>query len=86
MSFSFLWKQRAARLMAWPALQWLMRRGMAIVGHFVAHKRPVGVGMVALDEDGRILLLHPVVHPCFPWGLPGGWLNRRESPQANTPL
>jgi ADP-ribose pyrophosphatase YjhB (NUDIX family) len=43
-------------------------------------KRRVGVALVALNQNGQILLLHHVFHPAVPWGLPGGWLNQREAP------
>jgi ADP-ribose pyrophosphatase YjhB (NUDIX family) len=42
----------------------------------------VGVAVVALDGQERVLLLRHVFHPTAPWGLPGGWLGRRESPMA----
>ncbi len=41
----------------------------------------VGAVGVVLDESGRVLLLEHVFHPTFPWGLPGGWVGRRESPE-----
>jgi ADP-ribose pyrophosphatase YjhB (NUDIX family) len=42
----------------------------------------VGVSLVVLDEQERILLLRHVFHARVPWGLPGGWLGRNESPAA----
>jgi 8-oxo-dGTP diphosphatase len=33
-----------------------------------------------MADDGRILMLRHVFHPVAPWGLPGGWLERHESP------
>jgi 8-oxo-dGTP pyrophosphatase MutT (NUDIX family) len=36
---------------------------------------------VLLDEPGeRVLLVEHVFHAARPWGLPGGWIDRRESP------
>jgi ADP-ribose pyrophosphatase YjhB (NUDIX family) len=41
------------------------------------------VGAVALiqDERGRVLLLEHTYRTQAPWGLPGGWLKKRETPQ-----
>ena len=41
------------------------------------------VGAMALvqDEQGRILVLEHTYRRRFPWGLPGGWLKRGESPE-----
>ena len=46
----------------------------------VVARHRVGVALVAIDGRGRILLLHHVFHPYVPWGLPGGWLGRGETP------
>jgi len=40
----------------------------------------VGAVGVVFDGEGRVLLLEHVFHPRHPWGLPGGWVNRREAP------
>jgi 8-oxo-dGTP diphosphatase len=42
------------------------------------------IGAMALiqDEQGRILILEHTYRPEMPWGLPGGWLKRAESPEA----
>ena len=41
----------------------------------------VGVVGVLLDDTGeRVLLVEHVFHAKCPWGLPGGWINRREHP------
>lgn len=77
MSFSDTWKNRIARSMRWPFLRRFMHWGIRL---FVP-KRPVGVGLVLTDRNGRILLLRHVFHPEHPWGLPGGWLKRHETPQ-----
>lgn len=47
---------------------------------FVPRHR-VGISLVPVDERGRVLLLHHVFHPYVPWGLPGGWLNKNETPE-----
>ncbi len=48
---------------------------------FVPRHR-IGIAAVALDEQNRVLMLEHVLHPYVPWGLPGGWLERGESPGA----
>src|SRR3954467_14202556 len=44
----------------------------------------VMVGAMALiqDEDGRVLVLEHTYRREVPWGLPGGWLKRAESPEV----
>jgi ADP-ribose pyrophosphatase YjhB (NUDIX family) len=39
-----------------------------------------GVAGVLLDDQNRVLLLEHVFHARLPWGLPGGWLGRKEEP------
>jgi ADP-ribose pyrophosphatase YjhB (NUDIX family) len=39
-----------------------------------------GVNGVLFDAEGRLLLVEHVFHPRHPWGLPGGWVDRRENP------
>jgi 8-oxo-dGTP pyrophosphatase MutT (NUDIX family) len=43
-------------------------------------KFSAGVVAVIFDKQGRVLLVEHVFHPYAPWGLPGGWVDRRESP------
>lgn len=52
---------------------WLVRR--LHLPHFTA-----GVAGVVIDDRGRVLLLEHVYHLEHPWGLPGGWIDRREQP------
>lgn len=42
----------------------------------------MGVEVVLFNEQKQILLLKHVFHPEFPWGIPGGWLDRHEDPAA----
>lgn len=72
------WKQTLSRMMRWPMMGRLMRLGI----QFVVPKQRIGVGVVVMDNQGRILLLRHVFHPFAPWGTPGGWLNRNEDPAA----
>jgi ADP-ribose pyrophosphatase YjhB (NUDIX family) len=39
-----------------------------------------GVVGIVTDGQGRVLLVEHVFHPYCPWGLPGGWVDRREHP------
>ncbi|MCP4358521.1 MAG: NUDIX hydrolase [Chloroflexi bacterium] len=72
------WKAKLARLMHIRGFQWLMRLGVFLT----VPRYRVGVGVVLFDDRDRVLLLYHVFHPQMPWGVPGGWLNRREDPPA----
>lgn len=72
------WKRSIARLVKRPFIQ----RLMILVIHCIVPKKRIGVALVVFDKNGRVLLLKHVFHPQTPWGLPGGWLGRNESPQA----
>ncbi len=39
-----------------------------------------GVIGVVFNDSGQVLLVEHVFHPHTPWGLPGGWIERREDP------
>jgi len=41
----------------------------------------VGVTGVVFNQRGEVLLLEHVFRGRYPWGLPGGWVSRRERPQ-----
>jgi 8-oxo-dGTP diphosphatase len=41
-----------------------------------------GVVGVIVNEAGQVLLVEHVFHAEKPWGLPGGWVGRRENPDA----
>lgn len=69
-------KEMAARLIRWPFLRRLMVLGLYVI----VPRHRAGVAVVVLDRDGRVLMLRHVFHPLAPWGLPGGWLGRGESP------
>lgn len=55
-----------------------MRLGIKIV----VPRHQIGVGIVGFNNKNQILLLRHVFHPYAPWGIPGGWLDRNESPAA----
>jgi len=41
----------------------------------------VGAMALIVDAQGRLLLLEHTYRHEMPWGLPGGWLKRAESPE-----
>jgi 8-oxo-dGTP diphosphatase len=43
-------------------------------------KFTAGVVGVVFNDQGQVLLVEHVFHPYAPWGLPGGWIDRNESP------
>ncbi len=49
--------------------------------HLVAARFTVGVSGVVFNSRGEVLLLEHVFRGAYPWGLPGGWVRRRERPQ-----
>ncbi len=53
---------------------WLVQRFLATF--------PIGVVGVITNERHEILLFKHTYRGRYPWGLPGGWLERGESPQA----
>lgn len=42
----------------------------------------IGVVGIIFNEQDEVLLVEHVFHPTSPWGLPGGWIGRNESPQT----
>lgn len=54
---------------------------MAAVSRLIVPRHRVGVLVVLFDERGEVLLLRHVFHTTSEWGLPGGWLERGETPQ-----
>lgn len=72
------WQRRLNRWLQWRPFNQIMRLGIQLL----VPRQRVGVSLVALDEQHRVYLLNHVFHPFAPWGLPGGWLQRNEPPQA----
>lgn len=72
------WKQSVARIVRWRPVRTLMYGAIRMT----VPRHRVGVGVVVVNEPGEVLLLKHVFHPHFPWGLPGGWLDRGETPQS----
>ena len=71
-------RQFAAVIRRFPAL---MRLPYAFFRRFQA-RYTIGVVGVILDDQGRVLIVEHVLHPDFPWGLPGGWIGEDEDPRA----
>lgn len=69
-------KERLARLVRVPFMRPLMFLAIKIL----IPRHRMGVAVVCVDAQNRILLLRHVFHPIAPWGLPGGWLSRGETP------
>lgn len=69
------------RLLAaiWKALPARVRRWSV---RLAEARFAVTVGGVVLDPEGRVLLLEHVFRAGSAWGIPGGFVNRREQPEA----
>ena len=71
----------------WVKLSYVLRRNSWIVAfayriwRLFQTKYTMGVVGVIFDDNQRVLLVEHVFHPKRPWGLPGGWINRREDPK-----
>lgn len=71
-------KQRVAGWMRrFPWIYWLLVRLIKLT----AARFTVGVTGVVLNSRDEILLLKHVFRDRYPWGLPGGWVRRREQPR-----
>lgn len=49
--------------------------------HLFAPRQSIGVLAVIVNADGHVLLAEHATRPQEPWGLPGGWLGKRELPE-----
>jgi ADP-ribose pyrophosphatase YjhB (NUDIX family) len=63
----------------WRHLPGAIRRRVVRFGQ---RRFTVTVGAMIFDEQGRILLLEHVFRPDSGWGIPGGFISRREQPEA----
>lgn len=63
----------------WRQLPGSVRRRLMRVGH---RRFTATAGAMIFDDDDRILLLDHVFRPDSGWGIPGGFLNRGEQPEA----
>lgn len=75
----YVWRMRVARtLRRYPWVVPAMRR----VWKVTRPRFTMGVAGVVFNAEGQVLLVEHVFHPYVPWGLPGGWVERREDPAA----
>jgi 8-oxo-dGTP pyrophosphatase MutT (NUDIX family) len=69
-------KQRLANwLRRFPLLGWGLRLGVKLI----VPRHHVGAVGVVFNEVGQVLLVKHVFRR-YPWGLPGGWIERGEDP------
>jgi 8-oxo-dGTP diphosphatase len=72
------WKRRlAAAFQRVPLLLTLVRT----IWRLTRPRVTLGAAGVVM-ESGRILLVEHLLHAYHPWGLPGGWVERGELPEA----
>jgi 8-oxo-dGTP pyrophosphatase MutT (NUDIX family) len=69
-------RQLAHWLRRYPPLRWLLALGVRLV----IPQHYVGAVGVIFNSAGQVLLVEHVFRVYFPWGLPGGWVERGESP------
>jgi ADP-ribose pyrophosphatase YjhB (NUDIX family) len=60
-----------------PPARWLVRGAARIV----APRHRVGAVGAVFDDRGRVLIVEHAFRTDFPWGLPGGWVERGEDPR-----
>ncbi len=75
------WTYRSLLLRIWrdvPFPGWLRHLFLRILNPSFM----VGAMALIQDDQGRILVLEHTYRRQVPWGLPGGWLKRAESPEA----
>lgn len=63
-------------LLRWRPVRWLLQFAV----RFFAPRHRIGISAVVVNAQKQILLLNHVFHPIIPWGTPGGWLDKGESP------
>jgi ADP-ribose pyrophosphatase YjhB (NUDIX family) len=64
-----LWRSAPAKLRRWSALRFQQRF-------------TVSAGAVVVDDQGRVLLLKHVFRMGTGWGIPGGFIDEGEQPEA----
>jgi ADP-ribose pyrophosphatase YjhB (NUDIX family) len=75
--YSTALKQKLANwLQTVPPLRW----GLALAVRCLVPRQHVGAVGAIFNARGQVLLVKHVFRPLYPWGLPGGWLERGEDP------
>ena len=69
-------KMQLARIVRFSPFRHLLSLSVRII----VPRHRTGVLVVGYNDSGHILMLRHVFHPLTPWGLPGGWLEKGESP------
>lgn len=69
-------QQLAGWLQRFRLLRWLL----AVAVRLVVPRHYVGAVGAIFNEAGQVLVMEHVFRPHFPWGLPGGWVERGENP------
>ena len=70
-------KRHVAR---WIQLIVPLRWGLWIGARLLAPKNYVGAVGAIFNHTGQVLMVEHVFRPDYPWGLPGGWVDRGENP------
>jgi ADP-ribose pyrophosphatase YjhB (NUDIX family) len=58
----------------------LIRSLLRIVVRVIAPRNYVGAVGAVVNREGKVLLARHAYRTDFPWGLPGGWVERGEDP------
>ena len=70
---------RLLRLWGGLPIPKFLRRWMVLS---TVRKFPVGVTAAILDDEDRLLMFRHTYRGRYPWGLPSGWLEPGEQPEA----
>lgn len=70
------WRRLSRVARRLPALVYLSQR----IYRITQPKVSCGAVGVIFNAEGLILLVEHALHPKTPWGLPGGWMGRNETP------
>jgi len=76
MAFWLADRARIARWLRVPLVRWMLRLAVRIF----ARRHCAGAVGAVFNDEGRVLLVEHVFRTDFAWGLPGGWINAKESP------
>lgn len=69
-------RRLASWLQRFPPLRW----GLMLAVKLLVPQHHVGAVGVIFNNAGQVLLVEHVFRPYYPWGLPGGWVERGEDP------
>jgi 8-oxo-dGTP diphosphatase len=69
----------AVRVLAWVWTRLMNDQLRSRVMWWLNAKFAVGVSAIVRSERGEVLFVERPFRRCHPWGLPGGWIRRREA-------